>query len=56
MDDGSSTIFTDFLSCLGVRHTDNFSNRQFGTMPFNTMFGLKKLLETYGVDSGGISR
>ena len=55
MDDGSSTIFTDFLSCLGVRHTDNFSNRQFGTMPFKTMFGLKKLLETYGVDSVGIS-
>ena len=54
MGGGESTIFTDFLSCLGVRHTVGFSNRQFGLMPFQSLFGLKKLLESYGVCSVGI--
>ena len=54
MGGGESTIFTDFLSCLGVRHTVGFSDRQFRSMPFQTLFGLKKLLESYGVYGAGI--
>ena len=48
------TLFTDLLRLLGVRHTAEYSNRRFRTMPFPTMFGLKKLLEEYGVDLVGL--
>lgn len=54
MDASESTIFSDFLTRLNVRHTAAYSNRQCASMPFQTMFGLKKLLESYGVDSVGI--
>ena len=48
------TILSDFLTILGVRHTDSYTNRSFRSMPFPTMFGLKKLLATYGVESVGL--
>ena len=48
-------IFIDFLQSLGVRHTDAYSLQQFQAMPFQTLFGLKKLLDRYGVDSEGLA-
>ncbi len=51
--DGS--IFVDFLRALDVRHTDSYSISRFQAMPFQTLFGLKKLLDNYGVDSEGIA-
>ena len=47
-------IFTDFLQALGVRHTDSYSLAQFQAMPFQTLFGLKKLLGSYGIDAEGL--
>ena len=48
------TILSDFLSCLGVRHTDTYTNSRFRSMPFQTLFGMKKVLESYGVEATGI--
>lgn len=47
-------IFVDFLQSLGVRHTDSYSLAQFQAMPFQTLFGLKKLLDRYGIDAEGL--
>ena len=43
------TIFTRMLSELGVRHTADYSDERFETMPFKTLFGLKKLCEEYKI-------
>ena len=45
------TIFSDFLRELGVRHTSGFSNGEFHSMPFNSLFGLSKLLDAYNIRS-----
>lgn len=47
----SGTLFSDFLEQLEVRHTLDYSNRQFEQMPFKSLFGLSKLLSQYGVDN-----
>lgn len=47
------TIFTDFLKALGVPHTYGYSAARFAAMPFQSLFGMKKLLGEYGVDSDG---
>ncbi len=47
-------IFVDLLQLLGVRHTEDDSNSRYANMPFKTLFGLKKLLQEYGIDSKGI--
>lgn len=47
------TLFTDYLTLLGVPHTYDYSKRRFEEMPFQTLFGLTKLLEEYGVESEG---
>ncbi len=47
------TLFSDFIEALAVPHTSGYSNRQYETMPFHTLFGLTKLLGKYGVDSCG---
>lgn len=44
------TLLTDLLTELGVPHTDAYSIRRFASMPFNTLFGLSKLLQEYGVE------
>lgn len=44
-------IFSDFLGQLGVRHTEDYSARRFATMPFRSLFGFSKLLQTYGIDN-----
>lgn len=46
-----ATLFTDFLTTLGVSHTADYSARAFKAMPFQSCFGLKKLMEHYGIDS-----
>lgn len=51
----SPELFSDWLQAMGVRHTAAYSDAQFRAMPFRTLFGLGKLLESYGVDSCGIS-
>lgn len=45
------TIFTDFLSELGVKHTEDYSVARFGSIPFKSLFGLSKLLNEYGVET-----
>lgn len=48
------TLFSDFLRQLGVPHTTDYSDRQMRQMPFQTMFGLSKLLESYGIPCQGL--
>lgn len=47
------SLIGDYLTLLGVPHTEKYSADRFQTMPFPTMFGLKKLLEEYGIQSEG---
>lgn len=47
------TLICDYLDAMGIPHTDGYTNTQFEAMPFQTMFGLLKLLETYGIKSEG---
>lgn len=44
-------LFSDFLTQLGVKHTADYSDRRFAGMPFKSLFGLTKLLESYGIDN-----
>lgn len=46
-----STLFSDFLTALGVPHTRDYSDERFRTMTFKSLFGLSKLLQSYGVDN-----
>lgn len=50
-----ASLFSDFLTALGVRHTDDYSDRRFEEMPFQSMFGLADLLKEYGIGSVGVS-
>lgn len=43
------TLFSDFLTALGVPHTAWYSDAQFGNMTFKSLFGLSKLLDSYGI-------
>lgn len=49
-----ASLFTDFLSALGVKHTEEYSDRRFAEMPFQSMFGLSALLKEYGIENVGI--
>ena len=53
MPDNSHTLFSDYLEALGVPHTVGYSNSRFADMPFQTLFGMTKLLEEYGIKSEG---
>ncbi len=44
-----SSIFSDFLGALGVKHTAGFSDRQFANMNFKSLFGLSRLLSSYNI-------
>ena len=48
------TILDDFLTVLGVRHTRSYTAERFHSMPFPTLFGLKKVLEEFGVNGVGV--
>lgn len=45
------TIFSRFLTALGVPHTDGYSDSQFRGMTFSSLFGLSHLLKDYGIPS-----
>lgn len=49
-----ATLFSDFLSVLGVKHTEDYSDARFAAMPFQSMFGLANLLREYGVATMGV--
>lgn len=46
-------LICDYLRALKVPFTVAYSDQQFESMPFKTLFGFSKLLEKYGVDSQG---
>lgn len=50
----STTLFSDFLQALGVPHTSWYSDKQFNTMTFRSLFGLSKLLQSYGIETEGL--
>lgn len=47
-------IFIDILRELNVPYTERYSQAQFDSMPFQSLFGLSKLLERYNISSRGI--
>lgn len=48
------TLFSDFLKVLGVPHTETYSDMAFKGMSFKSLFGLSRLLDSYGVDNEAI--
>lgn len=50
-----ASLFSDFLTSLGVKHTEDYSDSRFEQMPFQSMFGLVNLLKEYGVGAIGVS-
>lgn len=48
------TIFSRFLSALGIPHTDSWSDRQFRSMTFKSLYGLSHLLSSYGVKNEAV--
>ncbi|MCM1521544.1 MAG: cysteine peptidase family C39 domain-containing protein [Muribaculaceae bacterium] len=48
------TILSHWLELLGVPFTPGYTDHKFNSMPFQTLFGLKKLLSLYGVESEGL--
>ena len=50
-----ASLFSDFLTCLGIRHTEDYSDSRFSQMPFQSMFGMAELLKEYGIGSVGVS-
>lgn len=46
-------IAADYLKTLGVPFTEDYTEKRYHEMPFQTVFGLTKLLQEYGVESEG---
>ncbi|MDR0864404.1 MAG: hypothetical protein LBO74_05665, partial [Candidatus Symbiothrix sp.] len=47
-------VFTSFLKLLGVKHTNEFSNKYFNEHPHKyNLFGLSKMLSDYGIANAG---
>lgn len=49
-----SSLFSDFLTALGVKHTEEYSDSRFSDMPFKSMFGLVNLLKEYNIGATGL--
>lgn len=49
-----ASLFTDLLTAMGVKHTEEYSDRRFAAMPFQSLFGLSNLLKEYGIGNIGI--
>lgn len=47
------SLLLDYLTQLGVPHTESYTSGRLAKMPFQTMFGAVKLMEEYGVKSEG---
>ena len=45
------SILSDYLTALGVPHTQSYADKRFDTMTFKSLFGLSKVLDDYGVES-----
>ena len=45
------TILSNFLQALGVPHTESYADSRFHSMTFQSLFGLSKELENYGVET-----
>lgn len=50
-----TTIFSDFLKALGVRHTGSYSDKRFHDMSFKSLFGFSRLLTDYGIPNETLS-
>lgn len=50
----AATIFSRFLSGMGVPHTDTYSDGEFRAMTFQSLYGLSHLLTTYGIKNEGL--
>lgn len=48
------TIFSRFLSELGVPHTDAYSDEEFRGMTFKSLYGLSHLLKIYNIRNMGV--
>ncbi|MDR0231625.1 MAG: hypothetical protein LBI82_05840, partial [Dysgonamonadaceae bacterium] len=49
-----NNVFTDFLTMLGVKHTESFSNQYFNEHPHKyNLFGISKMLFDYGIENAG---
>ena len=45
-------VFVSYLTMLGVRYTDSFSNQYFNEHPNKyNLFGLSKMLSDYGIEN-----
>ena len=49
MDNDGTTLFSYFLSALEVPHTAGYSDGKFEGMSFKSLFGLSRLLLSYGI-------
>lgn len=47
------TLLSHWLGALGVPFTPAYTDSRFRSMPFKSLFGLKKLLSEYGVEAEG---
>lgn len=47
------SLLSDWLTELGVPHTEAYTEARFATMPFKSLFGLGQLLKEYGIESQG---
>lgn len=47
----NKTLFSGFLKALGVKHTEDYSDKRFESMTFDSLFGLSHLLKDYGIRS-----
>ncbi len=52
---GTKSIFTTFLSSLGVPYTEAYSDKQLQRMPFKSLFGFSRLLTSYGIPNAAFS-
>lgn len=50
----TGNLLADFLTELGVRHTPQGTERAMREMNFRSLFGLGKLLQSYGVETLGL--
>lgn len=50
----TATLFSRFLSALGVPHTNWYSDEAFRGMTFQSLYGLSHLLTEYGVKNTGV--
>lgn len=47
----SHSLICDYLDALGVPHTQDYSDTCFNGLPFQSLFGLARMLRDYGVSS-----